>query len=149
MNERRWPGFSRSDAALPSLLILLIVVTDLSMYAVRHDTVPSNANFLEAVATSAVFVAFIPLFLRAGFSFGWFAGISFYAMMVGFFWLTYFGNEAYNHTLARWSAVASLLLFLLPLLFQTVPSPKRLQLSAKAMDRLSLHCCALPPASSR
>jgi hypothetical protein len=91
-----------------------------------------------------VFAAFIPLFLRADFSFGWFAGISFYTMMVGFFWLTFFGNEAYNHTLARWSAVASLFLFLLPLLFQTAPSPKRLHLSAKAMDRfiLALLCVA-------
>jgi hypothetical protein len=138
MNEARWPGFSRNDAALAWLLVLLILVTDLSMVSVRHNTVPGHPNFWEAVATSLVFVAFIPLFLRAGFSFGWFAGISFYSMMVGFFWLTFFGNEAYNHTMARWSAVASLLLFLLPVLFQTVPAPKRLNLSPKAMDRLVL-----------
>ena len=138
MNETRWPGFSRIDVALALLLALLIFITDVSMTAARHNSVPGNPPFWAAVTTSLVFVAFIPLFLRARFSFGWFAGISFYSMMIGFFWLTYFGKEVYDHVLARWSAVASLLLFLLPLLFQTIPSPKSLNLSPKAMDRLVL-----------
>ena len=92
--------------ALALLLALLIFITDVSMTAARHNSVPGNPPFWAAVATSLVFVAFIPLFLRARFSFGWFAGISFYSMMIGFFWLTYFGKEVYDHVLARWSAVS-------------------------------------------
>ena len=88
----------------------------------------SNSSFV-CVAVTIVLCAFIPLFARARFSFGYFAGISFYSMIIGFFWYTYFTHQRYDHALARWSAVASLLMFLIPALFQTMPAPRALMLS--------------------
>ncbi len=136
MQETRWLGLSRNTATLVLLLFLVLLITDLSMISTRHDSLPGHPRFWTAVTMSLVLVAFIPLFVKARFSFGWFAGISFYSMIIGFFWITYFTKDAYDHTLARWSAVASLLLFLLPVLFQTSPLPSGFTLSQKAMDRL-------------
>src|SRR5690348_3949109 len=123
-----------------SLLAILVVMTCLSMTVVLHGSTPGNPAFWHAVAVTIVLCAFIPLFATARFSFGYFAGISFYSMIIGFFWASYFltRDYDYDHVLARWSAVASLLLFLLPTLFQRTPLPRALMLSPQAMDRLLL-----------
>jgi hypothetical protein len=86
---------------------------------------------------------FIPLFVKARFSFGYFVGIAFYSMIIGFFWFTFFTVWKYDHVLARWSAFASLLLFLLPVLYQSMPAPRALRLSPPAMNRLMLVLLAI------
>jgi hypothetical protein len=127
-----------SDAWQIPLLVILVVVTCFSMTVVLHSSTPRHPEFWHAVAVTIVLCACIPLFAKARFSFGYFAGISFYSMIIGFFWASYFTVQEYNHVLARWSALASLLLFLLPALFQRRPLPRMLMLSPQAMSRLML-----------
>ena len=126
------------DAWQIPLLVTLVVITCFSMTVVLHSSTPGHPEFWHAVAVTIVLCAFIPLFARARFSFGYFAGISFYSMIIGFFWASYFTVQEYDHMLARWSALASLLLLLLPALFQTRPLPRLLVLSPQAMSRLML-----------
>src|SRR5207302_8522598 len=56
--------------------------------------------------------------------------------IAGFIWITYVSPLEYDHSRARWSAAASLLLFLLPLLFQTSRMRPVIALSSHAMNRL-------------
>jgi len=134
---------SGGDAWQIPLLIILVLMTCLSMTVVLRNSTPGHSNFWHAVALTIVLCAFVPLFVKARFSFGYFAGISFYSMIIGFFWASYFTPEPYDHVVARWSAVASLLLFLLPALFQTRPLPRWLMLSPQAMRRVMLVLLAL------
>jgi len=85
---------------------------------------------------------FIPFFLFARFSFGYVVGISFYSLITGFVWISHFSNLNYDHDQARRSAILSLLMFLLPALFQTIPIRSVLILSPRSMNRLliSLLC---------
>lgn len=137
----------RGDAARQIwLLALLVLATCFSMTVVLHSSTPAHPAFWHAAAESLVMLAFIPLFVRARFSFGYFAGIGFYSMITGFFWASFFTVQLYDHALARWSAAASLLLFLLPALFQTAPAPRVLTLSPLAMERLILVLLALSAA---
>jgi hypothetical protein len=131
-------SLSASDGCQIPPLVVLILMTCLSMTVVLHNSTPEHRDFWHAVASTIVLCAFIPLFARARFSFGYFAGISFYSMIIGFLWASYFMVEQYDHVLARWSAVASLLLFLVPALFQNKPPPRALTLSPRAMNRLML-----------
>ncbi|MBV8924837.1 MAG: hypothetical protein JOZ74_05650 [Bradyrhizobium sp.] len=116
----------------------LILVTCFSMTVVLHNSTPAHPEFWHAAGATMVLCAFIALFMSARFSFGYFAGIGFYGMIVGFFWASYFTLQQYDHVLARWSALASLLLFLLPALFQIRPLPRALMLTPLAMNRLML-----------
>lgn len=143
MNHQRRIAFSPDDVSLAALLVVLILVTLASLAAALHNTTPGNPAFWQAVPPSLVLLGFIPLFVRARFSFGYVAGIGFYSMMIGFFFFTYFTVNRYDVVLARWSALASLLLFLLPVLFQTRPLPRAFKLSRQAADRLVLGLLAL------
>jgi hypothetical protein len=138
MIQSRWFAFSRKDAPQALTLAILVLTTCASMTTTLHNSVPGHPNFWHAVVMTFVLLGFIPLFMRARFSFGYFAGVCFYIMVVGFIWFSYFTVQQYDHALARWSAVASLLLFLIPVLFQTIPSPAALILSPPAMERLML-----------
>jgi hypothetical protein len=89
------------DAWQIPLLVVLVVVTCFSMTVVLHSSTPGHLEFWHAVAVTIVLCAFIPLFVRARFSFGYFAGISFYSMIIGFFWASYFTVQLYDHVLAR------------------------------------------------
>jgi hypothetical protein len=119
------------------LLLGLAVMTCFSMTMVLDNSTSGHPDFWHAVAATIAVCAFIPMFAMARFSFGYVAGVGFYSMIVGFFWISYFTVGDYDHVVARWSALASLLLFLLPALCQTRPLP-RLVLSPQAMRRLML-----------
>jgi hypothetical protein len=138
MSSRYWPSLSGADAKLACLLSILVLLSCASLNTAFHNTGPGQLIFWHAVATTFMLLSFVPLFLKAQFGFGYLAGISFYSMIVGFFWYTYFSIQQYDHVLSRWSAVASLLLFLLPALFQTRPLPRMVQLSPRNMDRLAV-----------
>jgi uncharacterized membrane protein (Fun14 family) len=138
MSERNRTAFSRDNVTLVALLLLLILVAFASLNTARHDVLLGNAKFWQAVAPSLALLGFIPLFIRARFSFGYLVGISFYCMMIGFFFLTYFTTNRYDVVLARWSALASLLMFLLPVLFQTRALPRLLTPSRPVMDKVVL-----------
>jgi hypothetical protein len=126
------------DAWLVPLLIIFIFLTIFSMTAVLKDSTPGHPNFLHALSASIVLCAFVPLFAKARFSFGYFAGIAFFCMVIGFFWTTFFTDRQYDQVAARWSAVVALLFFLLPALFQTFPTSRALTLSPRAMNWLML-----------
>ena len=95
-----------------------------------------DAHLLNAIAATFLMVSFVPLFLWARFSFGYFVGFSFYGMITGFVWITYFSGLRYDYAQARWSAIASLLTFLLPVLFIAMPLKRRIALSPRTMNRL-------------
>lgn len=120
------------------VMAALVLTTIASMTTVLHSSEPGHPSFWRAIVASVALLGFAPLFLKARFSFGYFVGISFYSMIIGFVWLTYFTAQIYDHAVARWSAIASLLLFLLPVLFQTIPSPRATMLSERGVDQFIL-----------
>src|SRR5690242_18245524 len=138
MSEQNRTAFSRDNVTLAALLSLLIVGALASLNTARHEVLLGNPNFSQAVAPSLALLGFIPLFIRARFGFGYLVGIAFYCVMIGFFFLTYLTSSRYDVVLARWSALASLLLFLLPVLFQTRALPRLLTLSRPVVDMVVL-----------
>src|ERR1700749_4755973 len=136
-------SFTGRDTWQVPLLLALVIATCFSMTIVLHGSAPAHPDFWRATAIPVVVCAFIPMFLMAAFSFGYVAGIGFYSMIAGFFWMSFFTAGEYDHVVARWSAFASLLLFLLPALFQTIPLPRLLMLSPRAMSRLMRMLLAL------
>jgi hypothetical protein len=142
---------------LALLLCITLFLTCVSTTTVLyHTNVPEHPMFWHAVGGAVLLAAFIPLFVHARFSFGYLLGINFYCVIIGFVWLSYFPNPSYDiawdsyfnpasydHSRARWSIAASLLLLLMPLLFQTSPLRRRFELSPSAMNRLLLALLAL------
>jgi hypothetical protein len=118
------------------LLALFLAVNCMSMTRVLATGLPGHPNFWSAVGATLLLAALIPLFALARFSFGYIVGVAFYSLIAGFIWLTYFVGPAYDDVRARWSAAASLLLFLLPVLFQTARLPPAIVLSLMTMNRL-------------
>src|SRR5689334_20441069 len=93
--------------------------------------------FWPAVASMLALALFVPLFMWARFSFGYIIGFDFYSMIAGFVWLNHFIIvTSYDRAQARWSVAASLLLVLVPLLFQVTPLRPRFSLSPRTMNRL-------------
>jgi hypothetical protein len=126
------------DAILALLLVVFVILNCVSLTEVLHNSVPGHRNFWVATAITLSLAIFILLFVRAPFSFGYIIGFDFYCLITGYIWLSYFVAGSYDHTLARWSVIASLLLLLVPLLFQVRPLRPRLTLPPDAMDRALL-----------
>ena len=89
-----------------------------------------------AIAVVATFALVAPLFMFAGFSFGYFVGFYFYTMVLCYLWLNCFTDLNYDHRSAGLSAGASAAAFLLPALFVVSPIRQTFVLSATAFDRL-------------
>ena len=118
-------------------LALFLLINAVSINAVLYYVHPAaHLDLWSGIGATVLLAAFIPLFAFADFSFGYVAGVAFYSMIAGFIWITYVSPLEYDHSQARWSAAASLLLFLLPLLFQTSPMRPIIALSSLAMNRL-------------
>jgi len=109
----------------------LVVIADYQAY-IRFDS--SRVAYAAAAAAAFFPVAF--LFVFARFSFGYFAGFQFYAMILGFLWLSSFSNLQYDQKLAAMSAAVSAVLFLLPALLIDAPMRRRFTLTAKSFERL-------------
>ncbi|MFB9265868.1 hypothetical protein ACFFWD_22380 [Bradyrhizobium erythrophlei] len=90
------------------------------------------------IAAIAAFGLVASLFVKARFSFGYFAGFYFYTMVLGFVWLNFFSDLNYDHRLAGLSAVTSIVAFLLPALFISSPLRHEIKLSTQAFDRILL-----------
>jgi len=123
------PSAWRSAVGTALLLALFLALNCRSMTAVLHASLPGHPNFWSAAGAMLLSAALIPLFALARFSFGYIVGVAFFSLIAGFIWLTYFVGPAYDDVRARWSAAASLLLFLLPVLFQTTRLPPAMVLS--------------------
>jgi hypothetical protein len=133
------PLKARQDASIVALLLgCFLILTCISLTVVLRDSVPGHPMFWQAVAGTLSLAIFIPLFMWARFSFGYILGFNFYCMVIGFIWLSYFVTGGYEHTQARWSVAASLLLLLVPLLFQVTRLRPRFTLPPYAMNRLLL-----------
>jgi hypothetical protein len=137
------PGALRSAAGAALLLALFLALNCRSMTEVLHNSYPGHPNFWSAVGATLLLAVLIPLFALARFSFGYIVGVAFFGLIAGFIWLTYFVAPTYDDVRARWSAAASLLLFLLPVLFQTTRLSPAIVLSRKTMDRLLLSALGL------
>ncbi|MET4346999.1 hypothetical protein ABIC08_007784 [Bradyrhizobium sp. RT9b] len=139
----------KSEASLPArragiicLLGLLAALCCLSLVEVskRLDYIPFHQErLLEAIAVVTVFsCAAIALFAAARFSFGFASALSLFVMMAGFLWINTFSRYPYDHQLARFSAMASFLVFL-PLAIVSPARPKPgFELSERALGRLLL-----------
>jgi hypothetical protein len=132
------PESARRAGHLAPLLLAFLILNCVSLTAVLHSSTPKDPMFWPAVGLMLVAALFIPLFLRARFSFGYLIGFNFYCLIASFLWLSYFTEGYFNRTEARLSAAASLLLVLIPLLFQAKPLRSRFTLSQHAMNRLLL-----------
>src|SRR3954467_6601443 len=108
--------------AIGSLVLLYVVLTCSSLAAVaivyRTFHIEFDPDLITAPVWSiAVVAAAGMLFAAAKFSFGYAVGFYLYSTVLGFVWLSYFTKFEYDHELARISALASLLAFMLPALF--------------------------------
>jgi hypothetical protein len=124
----------RQAGGLAVLLALYPAISCISLASLGIGN--QDAHLLNAIAGTFLMAGFVPLFLWARFSFGYFVGFSFYGMITGFIWITYFSGLKYDYAQARLSAIASLLMFLLPILFITTPLKRRIALSPQTMNRL-------------
>jgi hypothetical protein len=127
---------TRRDPILALLFVAFLFLNCLSLTAVLHSSTPADPKFGPAVGLTAAAAIFILMFMGARFSFGYFIGFNFYLLIASFLWLSFFTEGYFNRAGARWSAAASLLLVLLPLLFQVMPLRRRLTLSPQTMNRL-------------
>ena len=84
----------------------------------------------------AAFALVSGLFVVARFTFGYFVGFYFYAMILGYLWINCFSDLNYDHGLGGLSAAVSIVMFLLPALFGSSPFRRRYILSVLLFDRL-------------
>ena len=131
----RYLCVERHVGGLVLLLAIFLAVNCISLSTIEYGVGVQHPHVLKALAGTSLAAGVIPLFLLARFSFGYLVGVSFYGVIAGFVWITYFSDLAYDHEQARLSAIASLLMFLLPLLFQTAPLRRTIVLSPRAMHR--------------
>jgi hypothetical protein len=100
--------------------------------AFAQERLPSTVMVVLPLAAVAV------LFARARFSFGYFVGFYLYTLIVGFAWLRVFSKFPYDRALPVASAIASIVAFLVPVLFINAPIKQYVVLSDGAAKRLRL-----------
>jgi len=139
---------SRKNLELAVLICAQIVIYCVSLVGIASYEPPIGVDFAAfhifldparwyvAVTVVAAFALLSSVFVVARFSFGYFAGFSFYMMILGYLWIVCFTDLNYDHRLARFSAAASAIAFLLPALFISSPVRQVHVLSATAFDRL-------------
>src|SRR4051794_37852176 len=96
------PSYARLLIAL--LLLLLTIVCCLSLtylapYHIFHIFYDEERR-QKAILAVAAFSSVSLLFVFADFSFGYFVGLYFYTMVLGYLWLSSFSDLIYNHPLA-------------------------------------------------
>lgn len=103
-----------------AILLLFFGLLFFSLSKVPAMVVPAfhvgfNEHWREMIFAPACLTIVIgTAFVFADFSFGYLAGFYLFTMMAGFFWLNTFSLLTYDHEAALISAVASVVLFLLP-----------------------------------
>jgi hypothetical protein len=129
----------RSNPALVALICLHIAVCCVSLVQVsyRQTYILYDKRLLsDAIVAVALFSFTSLLFVWARFSFGYLVGFYFYTMILGFLWIDQFTQFNYDHRLAGLSAVASVLLFLLPALLIDSPIEQAFTISIANLERL-------------
>ena len=82
------PESARRAGHLALLLLAFLILNCVSLTAVLHGSTPKDPMFLPAVGFMLMAALFIPLFLRARFSFGYLIGFNFYCLIASFLWLS-------------------------------------------------------------
>ena len=116
-------------------IILYVVICCLSSIGVSKFYGTFQLAYQPALVVAAFASVFL-FFIFARFSFGYFIGFYFAAMVAGYLWLSFFSDRNYDHDTARISAVASTVAFLLPALFISSPITRVAAISAAAFDRM-------------
>jgi len=140
-----------SEAARPLSLVFLIcshiVVCCVSLVQVANYNIPvafspatfhvffDAARWYVPVTVVAVFAIVSSVFIFARFSFGYLVGFYFYTIILGYLWLNPFTDLQYDHRLARLSAAASAVAFLLPALFISSPVRPIFAMTQRSFDR--------------
>jgi hypothetical protein len=141
----------RQPIKLAALIGPHIFICSISLlYALQYTTHHIYYDGLQlpyAIASIAAFSLISLFFTIAPFSFGYFVGFYFYTMVLGFIWLSWFTDLNYDHQIARLSAVASIIAFLLPALFISSPLRRAFDISALAFERLLYFLLALATAT--
>jgi hypothetical protein len=131
---------SKFRPGLIPLLGLYIVTCCVSLVCVASSyadlVVFDSHNLFAALLIVTSFSIVALLFTIAPFSFGYFLGLYFYTMILGYLWLVEFSRTSYNHPLAIVSIFLSALAFLVPALFITSPIKQRFALSTNAFEAL-------------
>jgi hypothetical protein len=138
--------FSRPQSISDRVAVALLILVYLAICCVSADysaqifqsyrLTSDPASFFRAGLTIAMFAPVLLLFTFARFSFGYFIGFYFFSMIAGYLWISFFSNYAYDRRTASWSAVASVVAFLLPALFMTSPIKQVGAMSLRTFDRL-------------
>ena len=134
-------SIDRERVILTISTILWVVICCLSSISVSKVYVSYHVAYdpAELLRAALVVAAFAPVFLFfifARFSFGYFVGFYFAAMVTGYLWLSFFSDRNYDHDTARISAAASTITFLLPALFVASPIPRMAAISVVMFDRV-------------
>jgi hypothetical protein len=116
-------------------IILYVVICCLSSIGVSKLYLTFHAAYNPAIVVAAFAPVFL-FFIFARFSFGYFIGFYFAAMVTGYLWLSFYSDRNYDHDTARISAAASTVTFLLPALFISSPITRIAAISAAAFDRM-------------
>jgi hypothetical protein len=132
---------SRLDSPLGlSILVLLhsalACVSMIKVASLQSYIHYSDARLWIAVTVALGFSVVSLLFAVARFSFGYFAGVYFYTMVLGFLWIDVFSEYDYARWFAGVSAALSLLLFLVPALFVRAPLRPPPELSRARFEHL-------------
>jgi hypothetical protein len=139
---------SRDRLKLAVLICIHVIFCCVSLAYVATHKLPQMADpatfhvfyqpsrLYVAVIVVATFALFVPLFVFARFSFGYFIGFYLYTMVLDYLWLACFSDLDYGYPLAQFSAAASAIAFLLPALFIVSPVAQTYVLSVTAFERL-------------
>jgi hypothetical protein len=132
-------GRERLILALSIILYVVICcVSSISVskiYGTFHVAYDS-AELFDAALVVAAFSSVFLFFIFARFSFGYFIGFYFAAMVAGYLWLIFFSDRSYDHSAGRISAAASAFSFLLPALFVSSPVTRITAISVATFERM-------------
>jgi hypothetical protein len=132
-------GFSQ--AIIPTLAIFVIVyglsLASVTKYYAYLGFYVFDENRLLLSAPSILLIASL-VFLFAGGrpSLGYFLGVHFYTLILGYIWLAPFSKFGYDRQAATVSALLSVIAFLVPAVFVNRPLPRIFTLPAITHDRL-------------
>jgi hypothetical protein len=126
---------SRSLLLLAFLGLFFVSLTIVSNVAINfHISTYGRSEGIAAILALAAVIAGAFVFSR--FSFGYLVGFYLFAMMAGYFWLNIFGTLGYDRHAALISAIASIILFLAPVLLIIKPARKFFTLPHAVLDLL-------------
>ena len=131
--------FSRT---IVPILVLLVIVSSLSFAAVAkyYDYLGFFAfdgrRLLLAIPSILPIASLALVFAVGRPSLGYFLGLHFYNLILGYMWLVPISTLGYDRQAAMISALLSAVAFLLPAVFVCRPAPRLAVFSATAHDRL-------------